>query len=246
MKVIGTELYEKGLENAIQELESGLEQSPKNRCISPSDANVLVEARRNPQFRFILHQFYWNLPDGVPSVWILKRKGAKKASRCSGPDFFERLIKSTVDKNVNHFLLGGAAGVAEALKNTCREWGNDHVTGTYSPPYVSYDQMNYAEMAAAIKAAKADIVWVGLGTPKQIYCAHELAKKTQVKYIITIGAAFDFHTGRIKKAPHWIQKIGMEWMFRLLMEPKRLFKRYFRVVPQFLWFALLDGIRGKK
>lgn len=243
MKVIGTDLYANGLENAVQLFLDGLNEPAQNRCISPSDANVLVEARRNKHFRKILHSFYLNLPDGVPSVWVLKRKGAKNANRCCGPDFFEAVMKQSTGK-ANHFFLGGAVGVAEELKKTCESWGNENVVGVYSPPFKHHSEMNYAEMAQHIKQSGANVVWIGLGAPKQIYVAHELAKHVEVKYIVTVGAAFDFHTGRVKKAPKWIQKIGMEWFFRMCVEPKRLLKRYFKVVPLFLLYAFRDGFKS--
>lgn len=246
MKVIGTEMYTEGLDQLMQELIDDLQRQPKNHCISPSDANVLVEARRNPDFRAILHQFNWNLPDGMPSVWILRRKGAKNATRCAGPDLFEQFIKKTSNSSCNHFLLGGAEGIAEQLKATCEKWGNHQITGTFTPPFLSHEEMDYSEMAKTIDASKANIVWIGLGAPKQIYVAHELAKRTNVHFLITVGAAFDFHTGKVKKAPKWLQKIGMEWFYRMLKDPKRLFKRYFRVVPQFIWFAMVDSLRGRK
>jgi len=103
--------------------------------------------------------------------------------------------------------------------------------------------MNSAEMellGKQINYSKTNIVWVGLGTPKQIYFSHRLSSYCSVHAILAVGAAFDFHTGKIKKAPLWLQKIGLEWFYRLLREPKRLFKRYLRVVPAFVFFGFVD------
>ncbi len=246
MKVIGTEVYDQGMDAAIAEFIALAQAIPENRLVSPSDANVLVEARRNPEFKSILHTYFWNLPDGVPSVWILKRKGAKKANRICGPDFFKRIIEETKDLPINHFLCGGAEGVADDLAKQCKAWRNQNIVGTDSPPFKSLTETDYREIAERINASKANVVWIGLGAPKQIYFAHELAKFTHVQFLVTIGAAFDFHTNRVKKAPAWIQKIGMEWFYRLCQEPRRLAKRYFKVVPLFIFYAFVDFFRSNK
>lgn len=246
MKVIGTDLYEKGMETAIAEFITLTEQDSDNRLVSPSDANVLVYARRNPDFKQILDSYFWNLPDGVPSVWILKLKGARQANRCSGPDFFEQILKATNALPVNHYLCGGAEGVAKELAQTCLGWGNKNVVGYYSPPFRELTEADYKQIAEKINAVKTNVLWVGLGAPKQIYFAKEIAKYTRVQFIVTVGAAFDFHTGKVKKAPKWIQKIGMEWFYRLLQEPKRLAGRYFKVVPLFLWYNFTDLFRKDK
>lgn len=240
MKVIGTELYDQGFEEAISALLEGLKTQPESKCLSPSDANVLVHARKNEAFRSILHSFYWNLPDGVPSVWILKLKGAKKANRISGPEFFEAVIKRTSNLPVQHYFCGGAEGVAKDLAEVSKRWGNPNIAGFHSPPFEELTQAFIAQEAKKIQSAKPTIVWVGLGAPKQIYFSYELSKILSTHYIIPIGAAFDFHTGRVKKAPKWIQKIGMEWCYRLFQEPKRLLKRYLKVVPLFIWYNLID------
>ncbi len=239
MKVIGSDLYEQGLDAAIKEIIALSSEAPQNRLISPSDANVLVHARRNKDFKAILDQYFWNLPDGVPSVWILKLKGAKQATRCSGPDLFEQVIRATAHLPINHYLCGGAEGTAKELAKKCLSWGNKNIVGYYSPPFKELTTADYEKMAKEINAVETAILWVGLGAPKQIYFSHHISKFTQVQFIIPIGAAFDFHTDKVKKAPKWIQKCGMEWFYRLCQEPKRLAGRYFKVVPLFLWYNFI-------
>ena len=246
MKVLGTDLYDLGFDRAVEDLITLASSEPLNHCISASDAHVLVLAKRQPDFRMIVQSFYWNLPDGMPSVWLMRWKGAKQANRISGPHFFEMTIKATSDMNINHFLCGGEAGVANQLKLVCQRWKNNHIVGTLSPPFRSLTTSDYEQIAADIKRSGANIVWVGLGAPKQIYFANELKKYTNVQAIITVGAAFDFHTERVKKAPKWIQNIGMEWLFRVIQEPRRLLKRYFKTIPMFLWYGLIDLMKGER
>jgi len=240
MNVIGTELYDKGMDSAVEEFVDLLKQPPKNLLISPSDANVLVHARTNKEFKKIVDNYFWNLPDGMPSAWILKLKGAKNATRCSGPDFFKQIINETKDLPVNHYLCGGAPNVANQLKDTCKRWGNNNVVGTHCPPYKELSDQELQTIANDINEKQINVLWVGLGTPKQIYFSSRISKMTNVQFIIPIGAAFDFHTGKVKKSPIWIQNIGMEWVYRIYQEPKRLFKRYLKVVPQFIWYNLVS------
>ncbi|MFT5667619.1 MAG: N-acetylglucosaminyldiphosphoundecaprenol N-acetyl-beta-D-mannosaminyltransferase [Vicingaceae bacterium] len=241
MKVLKTILYHKGFDSAVAESLELLQADCQNLIISPSDANVLVCARTNKKLNKIVSQFYWNLPDGMPSVWMLKLKGAKDATRISGYAFFEELMKRTATTSAQHFLCGGDVGVAEKLKAVCQKWGNNNVCGTLSPPYK--DELNnfeIKEIAEEINKQNTTVLWVGLGAPKQLYFAHEIAKYTKAKLIVTIGAAFDFHAGTVQKAPSWIESSGMEWFYRLLKEPARLSKRYFKVVPKFIFYSILD------
>ena len=126
------------------------------------------------------------------------------------------------------------------MANQCIRWGNNNIAGYDSPPFKELSQDEMKSQAEKIQAANPTIVWVGLGAPKQIYFSHHLAKLLETHFIIPVGAAFDFHTGRVKKAPLWIQKIGMEWCYRLFQEPKRLAKRYFTVIPLFIWYNFVD------
>ncbi len=240
MKIIGTDLYSYGFESAVNDFLELLKGPPKNLLISASDANVLVLAKEDESFKKITGDYYSHFPDGMPSVWMLRLKGSKSATRVGGPDFFKRIINETVATDAKHFLCGGAEGVADSLKKTCEDWGNNQVVGTYCPPYKDLSEEEIKDIANIINESGATILWVGLGAPKQLYFAHRIVKYTKVHAILTIGAAFDFHTDRVKKAPSWIQRIGMEWFYRLTQEPRRLFKRYARVVPKFIYYNIVD------
>ena len=181
----------------------------------------------------------------MPGVWIGRLKGAKEMERCYGPDVFKEVMLTTADKDLSHYFCGGKKGVAEKLKQACEEkFSNYNVVGTFSPPFREMSEIELIELAAEINNKQSDIVWIGLSTPKQEIFAYRLSKFTNVNFICTVGAAFDFHTGNVKQAPQWIQEIGMEWFFRLVMEPKRLWKRYFEIVPLFIWYNFLEFIKG--
>ncbi len=221
-------------------------RSKFSRCISASGGHGLIFSKENPFFKDILKGFYLNLPDGMPLVWIGKLKGAKKIKRCYGPDIFKNIIRMSVGKDIRHFLCGGKPGIAEKLQNTCEDqFGNIKICGTYSPPFKDLTEEEIQDVAKLIDFKQTDILWIGLGTPKQEIFANRISKYLQCGYIITVGAAFDFHTGSIKQAPKILQQSGLEWFFRLIMEPKRLWKRYLNIVPKFLSYSLVDLITSK-
>jgi N-acetylglucosaminyldiphosphoundecaprenol N-acetyl-beta-D-mannosaminyltransferase len=242
IEILQVKLFDLNIEDAVQILTSlCLTKEKLNYCVSATGAHGIIIARKDKKFKEILNSFYLNLPDGMPSVWVGRLKGAKNMERCYGPDFFKETIISTRDKNIKHFFCGGKDGVAEDLKRVCEEkFGNKNIVGTYSPPFreLSDDEMKH--LADKINSLGSNIVWIGLSTPKQEIFAYRLSKYTNVNFICTVGAAFDFHTGRVKQAPMWVQSIGMEWFFRLITEPKRLWKRYIEIVPLFIWYNLID------
>lgn len=213
----------------------------ENHCISLTGAHGMVYAQKNPEFKELLQSFYTNLPDGMPGVWVGKLKGASGMKRCYGPDFFAEMLKETASEEINHFFCGGKEGVADKLKKACEEKFNNHnIVGTYCPPFLPVDKFNYKEIAEVINQSAADIVWIGISTPKQEQFAQRLSEYTNVYFLITVGAAFDFHIGNVRQAPLWIQNAGLEWFFRLLMEPRRLCKRYMEIVPAFLYYSAVD------
>lgn len=242
-KVLGIELYDRDIPKATNDLISIIESEPRaNRCVSATGAHGLVYARQHPAFFQTLSGFFWNLPDGMPGVWIGRMKGAEGMKRCYGPAFFKHVLTCTRNLKIAHFLCGGKDGVAEELRRACAEkFGNVNIVGTYCPPFREMTPDEWVNLGEKIDQSGADIVWIGLSTPKQEQFAEKLAGFCRVHFIVTVGAAFDFHTDKIKFAPSWMQQAGLEWFFRLLSEPKRLYKRYFTVVPLFIFLNILDA-----
>lgn len=220
--------------------------APRNLCISLTGAHGIVHAQKNSEFKSLLNSFFLNLPDGMPGVWTGKLKGAKKIQRCYGPDFFAEFMKASATSDIKHYLCGGKEGVAEKLKAACLEkFKNDKIVGTFCPPFLSINEYNYSDIADNINKTGADVVWIGISTPKQEQFAAKLAEYTNVYFLITVGAAFDFHIGNVKQAPGWMQQNGLEWLFRLCVEPKRLWRRYLEIVPLFLYYSGLDFVKYK-
>lgn len=237
-KVLSIPILSSSVEKSLEILEA----CPSNSIITATGVHGIISARTDSEFNHILnHPNTFNLPDGMPAVWVAKAKGAKNIKRCFGPYVFAEMMKQTAASEFKHYLCGGKEGVADALKSACvKKFGNNNIVGTYCPPFRDVTEKEFRDLANEINDLKADIVWIGISTPKQEKFAWRLSKFTNVKALITVGAAFDYHTDSIRPAPIWIQNIGMEWFFRLTMEPKRLWKRYAEIVPKFMLFGILD------
>lgn len=253
VKVLDIPFYDKDLDAAVKLVLQVCKESTEtssvnvanalfpNHCISASGAHGLVEAHKDPNFKKILQQYWMNLPDGMPIVWIGKWKSAKDIARCYGPDFFKQIMIASAHLPIKHFFCGGHEGVADRLKLAVQtKFGNHNVVGTFSPPFRPMTESEMVALGNDITQSGADMVWVAIGCPKQEKLAFELKKYTKTKFIIAVGAAFDFHTDQVKQAPSWMQQNGLEWLFRLLMEPKRLYKRYFTIVPLFIWLNIKE------
>jgi N-acetylglucosaminyldiphosphoundecaprenol N-acetyl-beta-D-mannosaminyltransferase len=241
LNVLAVSLYEYDIPTAVKSLIEDIRSSNYgiNKLISATGVHGIVTAQRNAEFKEILSNFYWNLPDGMPGVWIGKLKGAKSMKRCPGPLFFETCLKESAKESITHFFCGGKVGVADELKIAAgRKFNNNKIVGTYCPPFRELTDRELRELGELINDSGANIIWIGLSTPKQEKFAFRLRKFTKANYIVTVGAAFDFHTGRLKIAPFWMQQSGLEWLFRLSMEPRRLYKRYFSIIPLFIFYNI--------
>ena len=250
VQILGIPVYERSAREAIDAvIATCTGAAPRtNRLISATGAHGLVHAQKDRLFAEALHAFDLNLPDGMPSVWVGRLlKGARRMERIRGPDFFRDLVRASAPTSIRHFLCGGKEGVADALATACREqFANDHVVGTYCPPFRPLTDSDWDELATRIAASRADIVWIGLSTPKQELFARELATRVRVHYIATVGAAFDFHIGAFPEAPRWMQRSGLEWFYRMCHDPKRLVRRYAEVVPMFMLYNLRELIRSER
>ncbi len=246
-KVLGIPIHGGSLEDAVDRVISlcGSGQQKDNCLVSATSAHGLVFAKRHAGFRRVLKGFFLNLPDGQPIAWVGRRlKGAPAMRQCRGSDFFTAVIDRTADRPIKHFYCGGKPGVAARLRDVCADrYGNRNCVGVFSPPFREMSDQELHALAGEINRSDADIVWVGVSTPKQEVLAARLARFTRVHVLATIGAAFDFHVGNVKEAPRIFRRFGLEWFYRLCTEPRRLYRRYTEVVPLFILYNLIELIR---
>jgi len=198
----------------------------------------VMECRRDPSLRKIHNEAGMVTPDGVPLVHFLRLTGNKRTQRVYGPDLMREMTAISGRRGYRQFYYGGGVGVAEKLKQTLiRSTPELQVVGTYCPPFREITPAEDEEIIAMINAARPHIVWIGLSTPKQERWMAAHLGRIDAPVMIGVGAAFDFLAGTKRQAPKWVQRHGLEWLFRLCSEPRRLWRRYAYIVPGFMILA---------
>jgi N-acetylglucosaminyldiphosphoundecaprenol N-acetyl-beta-D-mannosaminyltransferase len=204
-------------------------------CLAP--AHNLMACRSDPTLRGIFNRSMLTVPDGVGTVWFLRFLG-HKAERVYGPDLMLKICERGASSGWRHFFLGGKPEVAERLvERLLAQFPTLQVAGKFSPPFRKMTPAELDGMIGAINASKVDFLWVGLGSPKQEHWMSEMRERLDSKILVGVGAAFDFVSGTKAQAPKWIQRAGLEWLFRLMSEPRRLWRRY-SAYPLFVALAL--------
>ncbi len=205
-----------------------------------SNVHTTVMAKENPEYRNVLNEAALTYPDGAPVARQQRKKNYKEARRVAGPDFMRLMFKATEDGTIRHYFYGSKDETLEALKkNLLKDYPQLNICGMYSPPFRPLSAEEDQQVIDMINAAQPDIVWVGLGAPKQEQWMN--AHKGKINSVMMgVGAGFDFHAGTIQRAPVWIQKIGLEWLYRLTQDPRRLFKRYFVTNTKFMWYLIKE------
>ena len=202
--------------------------------ISHATAYGANAARSDSAFRAVLNGSVRTHPDGMPLVWLGRRHGHKTITRVYGPDLMAAVCAAGRSVGLRHYLFGGVPGVADLLKTKlAQRFPGLEIVGTYSPPFRELTPGEFARLQADVATTQPDIIWVGLSSPKQEFFMAKSAALLDAGLLIGVGAAFDFHSGRVNQAPRWMQRSGLEWFFRLCTEPRRLWKRYVVGVPLF-------------
>ncbi len=209
--------------------------------------HMLSVARRDAAYRRLLNASWLTTPDGMPLVWMAHQQGLPGVTRVYGPDLLLAVCEAGRATGLRHFFYGGEPGVAEALGEKLRaRFPGLNVVGTCSPPFRPLTAAEFGRLQSEIANSQPDVVWVGLGAPKQDWFMAENASKLDAGVLIGVGAAFDFHSGRVRQAPRWMQRSGLEWLFRLGTEPRRLWRRYLLNNPLFVLRALAQLCGLKK
>jgi N-acetylglucosaminyldiphosphoundecaprenol N-acetyl-beta-D-mannosaminyltransferase len=201
----------------------------------------VMESRRDERLRQIHNRAGLVTPDGMPLVWWSHARGERDTRRVYGPDLLLACCERSITTGYRHFFYGGGDGVASLLaRRLSKRFPGLQVAGTYTPPFRPLTREEDADVVQRINDSGADIVWVGLSTPKQEYWMADHVGRLDAPVLVGVGAAFDFHAGLKAQAPKWMQSSGLEWLFRLGTEPRRLWKRYLVNNPAFLYLALQE------
>jgi len=232
--------------DAVDQLRSWID-GPRDitRYVAVAAMHSIAEARENDRFRLVLNTADLVVPDGMPLVWVGRSQGFPLSHPVCGVELMDTFCR-TSGSAYRHFFYGGTAGVAEKLAQTLRDKHGIIVAGTYTPPFRPLTDREEEELASLIKETSPDVFWVGMSCPKQENWMYEHRDKIKVPVMLGVGAAFDMITGNARRAPEYMRGNGLEWLFRLASEPRRLWRRYLITIPRAVWFVCLELLQFPK
>ena len=238
--VLGTAIDAVNMQQALARVEEDLRLRRKG-YVCLTGVHGVMESKRDPVLAGILANASLNVPDGMPTVWVGRHQGHAHMERVTGSDLMLEIIRRPEFVGYTHFLCGGKPGIAQELRDTLVvTYPEVQIVGTYTPPFGPMSPAQEEEFIATINRARPDIVWVGISTPKQERFMDRYLPLLDTTLMFAVGAAFDFHTGRIADCSEWIKRSGLQWLNRLLQDPRHLWKRYLRIVPAFLFYISLQ------
>lgn len=236
--ILGVHILVADMERMVEFVEENAKKL-KGEYVCVSNGHTTVMSYENKEYCQIQNGAVLNFPDGEPLSIVSRKRGFKEAQRVTGPDFMEQMfIKGSQGDGLRHFFYGGSQDTLDRLEKVLNEkYAGIQIAGMYSPPYRPLTKEEDQEVIHMINDSCADIIWVGLGAPKQEKWMHDHQGKLN-GLMFGVGAGFDYHAGKLRRAPKWMQKISMEWFVRLLQDPKRLWKRYLVTNVKFIWYIL--------
>lgn len=201
-------------------------------CIS--NVHTTVMSYEDPTYRRIQNHAALALPDGAPLSAVCRKRGFTEAERVTGPDLMGEIFRISVEEGYRHYFYGSTRETLDALEARLLEkYPGIRIAGAYAPPFRPLSEEEDRTVVEQINRAQADFVWVGLGAPKQELWMAEHRQRIQ-GLMIGVGAGFDYHAGTLKRAPVWMQRLSLEWVYRLMQDPGRLWKRYWVTNRKFL------------
>jgi N-acetylglucosaminyldiphosphoundecaprenol N-acetyl-beta-D-mannosaminyltransferase len=246
INILGVGLHPMRFHAAVDLMERWIaERSLRSVCFPGSD--MLATSQRNTRLRAALNSADLTATDGVMLVRLCRWLGADDAERVYGPDVMLELCRRSASRGYRHFFYGGAPSVVSTLAARLQQqFPGLSVVGTCSPPYRPLTEDELAEDIRVINESQADVIWIGLGAPKQELWIADNRSRLRAPLVLGVGAAFDFHAGSVRQAPRWIRSAGGEWFFRLCTQPRRLWRRYGVQVAQFLGLLTLQMAHLRK
>lgn len=212
----------------------------RGKYICVSNVHTTVMSYENEEYRKIQNGAAMALPDGAPLSSYSRRKGYKQAQRVTGPDLMLELFAISKEKGYRHYFYGATEETLQSMKEVLeRDYPGIQIAGMYAPPFRVLTPQEDAQIVAKINEARPDFIWIGLGAPKQEEWMYQHMGQLQ-GVLIGVGAGFDYLAGYIKRAPRWMQRMSLEWLYRLLQDPKRLWRRYFTSNVKFICLTRMD------
>ena len=232
--VLGVGVSAINMKLALETLDRWIENK-EQRYVCVTGVHGVMESQRQEELRQIHNAAGLVTPDGIPLVWLLRLEGYHFVDRVYGPDLFLAVFEHSRERSYKHFLYGSSEQCLSRLCANLQSWfPNISIVGVHSPPYRPLTEEEDEEIVEKINKSGAEIVWVGLSTPKQERWMSAFRPRLNAPILIGVGAAFDIHAGLVRQAPRLMQRTGFEWLFRLVVEPRRLWRRYLTNNPLFL------------
>jgi len=241
--ILGVNVAAVQISDVIQQMDEWIEERSFGHCIAVTNTHVVTESWFNPEYRKVLNTADFVVPDGMPLVWLGRLCGYSLKRRVYGPELMETFFKEKGRKR-RHFIYGGKPGIPERLmENLLENYPGIHFVGSYSPPFRQLTEDEDRGIVDMINDLEADVIWVGLGAPKQEKWMHDHRNVLRSPLMVGVGAAFDFLAGEKSQAPSLFREHGFEWLWRLMSEPKRLWRRYLLYGPLFIGLVTLEKMR---
>jgi N-acetylglucosaminyldiphosphoundecaprenol N-acetyl-beta-D-mannosaminyltransferase len=239
--VLGVRIDAVQIPDVIGRFEAWIRERHGSRFVAVCNVHMVMEAQNASCFKDMLNSSGMTVPDGKPLTWLGRYRGFDLKRRVYGPDLFQDFIAATESRGYRHFFYGGHPEVTEGMVNTIRRrFPEVGIAGYYSPPFRALTAQEDSDVVTMINESRADVLWVGLGCPKQEIWMYEHRKRLDVPVMVGVGQAFNIVAGSLKQAPLWMREHGLEWMFRLLLEPQRLWKRYLVYNTRFVYCIALE------
>jgi N-acetylglucosaminyldiphosphoundecaprenol N-acetyl-beta-D-mannosaminyltransferase len=244
--ILGVRVDALNMERTLARIKEVLVKRAKG-YVCMAGVHGIMEAQRNPSVECAYANAVMTLPDGRPTVWVGRWQGRDGMHQVTGPDLMLEVFRRKEFAEYSHFLYGGKQGIAEELaEKLTRRFPWARIAGTYTPPFRDLSIAEAGDLIRRIRYLKPDIIWVGISTPRQELFMRNYLPLLETTLMFGVGAAFDFHTGRIKDCSQWVKRAGLQWLHRLVQDPRHLWRRYLRNNPAFVWKIALQlaGVRG--
>jgi N-acetylglucosaminyldiphosphoundecaprenol N-acetyl-beta-D-mannosaminyltransferase len=233
--VLGVHVSAIDLPMAVDEIARWIAED-ETAYVCVTGVHGVMESQRDPELLRIHNASGLTTPDGMPMVWAGHRAGASWMRRVYGPDLMLAMAERAAREGWTSFFYGGGEGVADLLaERLAKRFPGFRSVGTFCPPFRPLTDEEDAALVARLDELRPDLLWVGLSTPKQERWMAAHVGRVRAHALLGVGAAFDIHAGTLAQAPPWMQRNGLEWLYRLYREPRRLWRRYGSIVPRFLW-----------
>ncbi|MEW6144668.1 MAG: WecB/TagA/CpsF family glycosyltransferase [Thermodesulfobacteriota bacterium] len=241
--ILGVEVAAVQIDDVVRMMTGWIEEKDHGHYIAVTNTHVVTESWLNPEYKKVLNSADIVVPDGMPLVWLGRLSGYPLKRRVYGPELMEGFLRETGPR-YRHFLYGGMQGIPEKIsERLSRKYPGLRFVGSYSPPFRSLTEKEEGDIVDMINDIGPDVLWVGLGAPRQEIWMYEHAEVLRVPVMVGVGAAFDFLAGAKPQAPLLFRENGFEWLWRLLSEPRRLWRRYLLYGPLFIGLVMLEKTR---